>query len=788
MTPKERISKIRSEIRINPKLCIERARLYTESYKSTESDPPVMRRAKAFEKVLREKVVVIHDGELIVGNPTSKRIAAPILPEIAWKWYTEVMFGPPGDPDEDNGFLTEAEKAEFRELLKYWDGRSLRDKWLSVLPDEYKDLEGLSWLQGAGNPNAGYYFAHCCPDFERILKKGIVGLIAEVDEKLNQLDVTILDDFQKIIYLNAMKISLNAVICWARRLSDRAADMAKAEKDPERKAELEKIAYICNKVPANPAETFYEALQSVWISYVAVMLEGWGPGLGFGRMDQYLYPYYRKDIDSGEITKEKTRELISLFYLKLNELLNPFPITEGKGGNLGTLSGVTIGGASRDGTQDAEELSILFLEAEEDVCLYEDIAVRIHHSMSDAFVYRACQLATSVRGKIKFLCDETVFKQQMSLGRSYEMAREYASTGCFIHTIPGKCHDPGMDAHNLPMMLELALNNGVSRLDGKKIGAPTGDPRNFKTYEDLWSAYKKQVETVLPKCLIGPNYYQRLWATQLPSPLLSLLFEGCLERGLDILDGGTGPYATIGLWVTGVANVGDSLAAVKKAVFDDKRISMEQLINALDKNFEGEEEVLQVLKSAPKYGNDIDYVDNIVNDVIVNLSDELAKHRGHAGRRYTMAAGTVQYNIIFGMKTGALPDGRKAGEALGEGGISPYQGRNTSGATSSARSVTKLNLIKSPGGNVLNMKFDPSSTNSHAKMMNFVNFLRTFAETGGDLIQFNIISNEMLLDAQKHPENYRDLLVRVATYSAFFTDLNPMGQQEIIDRTVFLGF
>ena len=213
MTPKERISKIRSEIRINPKLCIERARLYTESYKSTESDPPVMRRAKAFEKVLREKVVVIHDGELIVGNPTSKRIAAPILPEIAWKWYTEVMFGPPGDPDEDNGFLTEAEKAEFRELLKYWDGRSLRDKWLSVLPDEYKDLEGLSWLQGAGNPNAGYYFAHCCPDFERILKKGIVGLIAEVDEKLNRTPITILDDFQKIIY-QCYEDLLNAVICW----------------------------------------------------------------------------------------------------------------------------------------------------------------------------------------------------------------------------------------------------------------------------------------------------------------------------------------------------------------------------------------------------------------------------------------------------------------------------------------------------------------------------------------------------------------------------------------------
>lgn len=785
MLAEERIKILKDAIRITPEFCLERARLYTASHKTTTHLPAPLRQAKALEKIMTERSAIIFDHELIVGNPTSKRVAAPILPEIAWKWYVESSFGGPGEPTDVVKSLSEEEKTEFYDLLSYWDGKCLRDQWLAIVPDEYKQMENLAWMQSSGNPSAGYYFAHCIPDFEKVLHKGINGVIAEVDERLQQLDPLKLEDMDAIIFLKAMKIGLASVIVWAQHLSEEAARQAAVCDDPERKAELEKIAYICNKVPANPAETFYEALQSVWITYVGVMQEAWGPGVGFGRMDQYLYPYYRKDIDSGELTKEKTCELIATLYLKLNELVNPFPV--GKS-SAGTLSGVTIGGESRDGTLDAEELAMLFIEAEDAVAMIEDLVVRVHHSCSDAFLYRACQLATSVRGKIKFLCDETVYKQQMNLGRPYALAREYAGTGCFIHTIPGKTHDPGTDAQNLPMMLELALNNGVTRLSGKKIGAETGDPRNFKSYEEVWEAYKKQVATVVPQCLIGVSYYQKLWAKLLPSPMMSALFDGCIERGKDVCDGGTDPYSSVGLWVTGTVNVGDSLAAVKKVVFDDKRITMAQLIDALDKNFEGAEDILFLLKQAPKFGNDIDYVDRIMDDVVCNLADELEKVEGYAGRKYTMAAATIGYNQAFGFFLGATPDGRKAFEALGEGGISPYQGRNTSGATATTRSVAKLNLVRSAGGNVLNMKFDPSSVDSPAKMMNFVNFLRTFASTGGDLIQFNIINNEILRAAQKNPEQYRDLLVRVATYSAYFVELSPGGQQEIIDRTTFGGF
>ena len=786
MTAEERIQLLKKAIRIEPEFCIERARLYMEAHKETTNLPPALRRAKIMEKIMTERSALIYDEELLVGNPTSKRVAAPILAEIAWKWYIEKEpNSPPGDLIDVEGGLTDDEKIKFREILKYWDGKCLRDQWLAVVPNEYRELENLAWMQSSGNPSAGYYLAHCIPDYEKVLKKGIRGIMNEVDERLKELDPVQLDNMDAITFLKAMKISLSSVIVWAQHLSEEAARQAKSCSDPERKAELEKIAYICNKVPAEPAETFYEALQSVWIIYIAIMQESWGPGVGFGRMDQYLYPYYRKDIDSGEITQDKVKELLAMLYLKLNELVNPFPV--GKS-TAGTLSGITIGGESRDGTQATEELAMLFLEAEDMVSMIEDLVVRIHHSCSDAFLYRACQLATSVRGKVKFLCDETVYKQQLNMGRTYAMAREYAATGCFIHTIPGKSHDPGSDAQNLPMMLELALNNGVTRLFHKKIGAETGDPRNFKSYEELWEAYKTQVATVVPQSLIGVSYFQRIWATQFPSPMMSALFDGCIERGRDVVNGGTAPYSSVGLWVTGTVNVGDSLAAVKKVVFDDKKITMAQLIDALDNNFEGAEDILYLLKKAPKFGNDIDYVDNIVNDVICNLADELEKIKGYAGRKFMMAAATIGYNQAFGFFLGASPDGRRAHEALGEGGISPHQGRNTSGATATTRSVAKLNLVRSAGGNVLNMKFDPSSVDSSTKMMNFVNFLRTFASTGGDVIQFNMVSNEMLLDAQKHPEKYKDLLVRVATYSAYFVDLDPMAQQEIIDRTSFGGF
>jgi len=335
-------------------------------------------------------------------------------------------------------------------------------------------------------------------------------------------------------------------------------------------------------------------------------------------------------------------------------------------------------------------------------------------------------------------------------------------------------------------MLELALNNGVCHDNGKQIGPATGDPRKFATYEEVWKAFEAQLTALLPRCITGMALYMKMSGEMLPNPLLSSLYDGCIEKGMDVMDGGT-RYSTISVWCAGIPSVGDSLAALKKVVFEDKKLTMAQVIDAIDNDFVGYEDVQHLLSAAPKYGNDIDFVDNIVNDVLLRVNDECMKYRCHGDRLFTGTGAAITANISLGWRVAAMPDGRKAGMPLSEGGISPYQGRNVSGATSTMLSATKLNFAKVIGGSVLNMKFNPDGLDDPTKMWKLANLMRTFCQLGGDIIQFNIISNEMLRDAQEHPEDYRDLLVRVATYSAYFVMLPRAVQDEIISRTSFEG-
>jgi formate C-acetyltransferase len=334
-------------------------------------------------------------------------------------------------------------------------------------------------------------------------------------------------------------------------------------------------------------------------------------------------------------------------------------------------------------------------------------------------------------------------------------------------------------------MLELALNNGISRLKGDEIGPKTGDPKKFKSYDEVWRAYRKQVTTFIKKSIIPKNFSWQLISESLQVPFQSSLFEGCIEKGTDVTQNGTAPYTTIGMWVTGIPNVGDSLAAIKKAVFEDKKITMPQLIHALDSNFKDRDDILNILRNAPKFGNDDDYVDSIVSEVHIHISHELSKCEGFGNVKYTLAAGSVNADTVFGKSVGALPDGRKAELPLSDGGISPYYGRDINGPTSTMRSVAKLDLVKSSGGNVLNMKFHPDLLKDESKMRRFALLIRTFGESGGDLVQFNIVSGDILREAQKNPEKYRDLLVRVATYSAYFVELGEELQNQIIARTEF---
>jgi pyruvate formate-lyase/glycerol dehydratase family glycyl radical enzyme len=781
-----RVSKLREMTYVTPELCLERAYWMTESYKETESEPPLIRRAKALEKILKKMTIHIEDGELIVGRTTSKRRGGPLTPEINWDWCLEQMDTISTDWDEFAP-VAEEEKGEMKEILAYWKGKSLCDKLRAIVPENVLKLQ-YNIMIPAGSSIANYNIgSHVCVDYQKVLTKGLNGIRKHVGEELAKLNLTKIEDFKKLQFLKAVNITLEAAISFARRYAELARSLSQKETDLQRKTELEKIAETCNWVPANPARSFYEALQSVWFTYIVLMIEGWGPGMSFGRSDQYLYPFYKKDIEERRITKGEARELIALFCIKVNELAQRLSFMKMKTATgLNVLSNITLGGLTKNGRDAVNELSYLFLDAEEEVRMHgEEFVIRIHKNTPDAFLMRACEVAKLLRGKLKFISDETTIEQLLNDGKSLEYARDYIVSGCVLPTVPGCSFDVIGGPFNLPLMLELALNNGVSRLTGEQMGPKTGDPRKFKSYDQVWDAYKKQVEALLPVAIIVRNVDREHFAEFAPTPFQSSLFHNCIERGLDITNGGTAPYMTDGISAVGAPNVGDSLAAIKKTVFEMKKITMDKLIDALDKNFEGEEKILNILKNAPKFGNDDDYVDSIVNEVLIHICNEVTKYKGFAGSKFNITAYNAGGNIQMGSFVGALPDGRRAGESLSEGGISPYQGRNVSGPTATMRSVAKLDLVRLTGGSALNMRFNPGALKDESKMEKFASLIRTYCETGGYHVQFNIVDADMLRDAQKHPEEYKDLLVRVSTYSAFFVQLGPESQSEIIARTEF---
>ena len=783
----ERVAKLREKVLTTPEICVERAYLFTESYKETESEPPVIRRAKALEKVLQEMTIGIEDGELIVGNATSKVRGGPLFPDIRHDWHLEEL-DTLSTRDWDRFLpLAEEDKVKIKEFLPYWKGKSLYEKWRAMIPESMMNLNHKVLSGGAFCDN-GHHCGHVCVDYEKVLTKGLNDIEKQVEEQLGKLNLGEVRDFDKFQFLNAVNIVVAAAIGFAQRYAELATSLVEKETDAQRKSELEKIAEMCRWVPANPARSFHEALQSVWFVYIVLMIEGWGAGMSLGRPDQYLYPFYQKDMEEGRITREEACELISLLYIKWNGWVIPVSMDVAKAyGGFPLTANMTLGGITKNGKDAVNELSFLFLDADKDVRLnVEDFVISVHKNTPDAFLMKACEIARSQTGKLKFVSDETTIQQLLAEGKTIEYARDNVIIGCNGASVPGYSHDiPGAGLFNLPLMLELALNNGVSRITGERIGPATGNPRKFKSYEEVWTAYTKQVEAFIPVTQVYRNVDKQLFAEFAPTPFQSALFHGCIEKGLDITNGGTAPYMDSSTSLSGAPNVGDSLAAIKRAVFEDKKITMDTLIDALDKNFEGEEEVLHILKSAPKFGNDNDYVDSIVNEVLIHASNEVTKREGFAGSKAVACAVTVTANIPLGRAIGALPDGRRSGEPLSEGGISPHQGRNVSGPTATMKSVAKLDQVKLTGGSVLNMRFNPDALKDEAKIRKFVSLIRTFCEIGGHLVQFNIVSGDILKEAQRHPEKYRDLLVRVATYSAYFVELSAELQNDIIARMEF---
>lgn len=780
----ERIRRMRNRLVTKAAVDVERGVFMTKSYQETEGREPAYRQAKALEMNLLNKSIAIFEDELLVGRMTMKYRGGNIIPELSSQFLEDEMDELSTRPQDTFEPISEEDKQTIRDFLPYWNDRNLISMWKAKIPeDKLKYLETGS-IGGAVYALNGHYLKHSCVDYVKVLNIGLEGVKQEVLHELEQIDISNPDDFEKMQYLKAMIISLDATMAYADRYSRLAAEMAASCADPKRRAELELISEVCAQVPAKPARTFHEALQSMLMIWICMNIEGCGYGMTLGgRLDQWLYPYYKKEKEAGTLTDEYAKMLISMFYIKANEIvIITDRITSGFFTGLPQTVNINLGGVDEDGRDAVNELSYLCLDADIEVGLpSNDLVVRISKKSPEKFVRKAVELAITLRGKLKFMSDEMCIQQLLHDGVDLKDARNFVITGCNNPTIPGKSSDlPGGNI-NMPLLLELALNNGRQRLTGELIGVETGDPRTFTSYEQVMEAFKKQVDYFFPIAIMFRNSDRYMFAKYRPVPLESSLFEGTIQAGKDMADGSL-KYSRIAISMSGTPDVGDAMAAIKKVVFEDQKCTMTELIDALDANWEGYEGLHKLIMAAPKFGNDDDYVDSIVNEVLMYGADVLTHMKGACGTKINCAAAAVTANVIFGYNVGALPDGRYAGEPISEGGISPHQGRNVGGPVATYNSVSKIDHVQLTNGSVLNMRFNPATLKTEASMKKFCSMLRTFLETGGFFVQFNIVDSETLRDAQKNPDKYRDLLVRVATYSAYFVELGENLQNDIINR------
>ena len=780
----ERVQRLRAQMLTQGAICVERGYYMTESYRQTEGCPAVIRRGRALKHILSHMSVGIADEELIVGRQTSKVRGGSLLPEISAEWILEEMDRLDRREHDPYLPLSEAEKACLREYVPYWRGKSLFDQLQRLVPEELKAYDHVA-VSSMGFSENGHHFCHVAIDYAELLSAGLEGMRRKVRREQERLDPGKFEDMHKGHLLQAMLDCYDGVETFARRYADLAGELAAGEADEARRAELLEIQRVCRKVPLHPAESFREALQSCWFVYVSLMVEGWGAGMSLGRADQYLYPYYRADLDRGVLTPEEAGELISLVFIKMNGVLNPqAEIVSTMMSGSPTMQGVTIGGVDAAGEDAVNELSYLFLEAEACVGLVnEDLVVRVSPRNPRDFLVRACEVARDLKGKLKFVSDTTTIRALTSTGIPLEDANNYISTGCHNPTIPAVTHDIGGSSFNYPLILDLLLHRGVSPVTGQQLGIDLGDPRDFATFEALDDAFEREFEYVMRRLFYFKNADLSLYE-QMPCPLLSSFYEGCMERGLDINENGVRLTTHTSAFV-GVPNVGDSLAAIKKTIYEDKSLTWDRLLRLLDNNLEGDDEAVYLLRRVPKFGNNQPYVDDLTRDVLARSCDYLHTHTSYRGVKTTAACLAMTINIPFGHVVGAQPDGRKRDMPLSEGGISPYQGRNTAGFTSTLASVAHLDQVKLSHGSILNVRLSAKAVSSPAGIGKFADALLAFCETGGDLVQFNFVDGQVLRDAQIHPERYRDLLVRVATYSAYYVELSRDLQDDIIRRYEF---
>lgn len=773
-----------------PSVCIERALAFTASHEATEGLPLIVRRAKAFREVCERIPVVIFDDELVVGSPGAVQRPGSLCPEISWKWLRDELDTIGSRAGDPYGLTEEQKELLERKVFPYWTGRSVEEIVLSRLPAETRRLgvdsgivdSEIKWRSGV---------AEITPEYEDVIfKKGFAGIKRQAEAYLEEVRFQPTDQAQleKSHFYEAIVEVCEGLVALGHRYAERAAEMALEPTGGARRRELLEIGAICEWVPENPPRTFREALQMVWFVQMACALAENGPGFNLGRFDQYMYPYYEADIDSGEVTRESAQELLECLWIKLSEWVWLLPANGARYyGGYNSFQNLTVGGRKKDGSDATNELSYMCLQATEDVRLPQPaLSVRVHSATPERFMRAACELSRLGTGFPAFHNDTIGMQMMMYAGLPPEEARDWSLLGCVVphHRKVGEWTDAG--ALNIAAAIELALNDGCSRLTGEQMGVQTGDPTGFDTFEEFKDAFLRQLRFLMKQAVITTTVEEQVHRETMPRPYISAIVDGCLEKGTDISRGGARYNVGPGWVIVGTADTANSLAAVEKLVYDEKKVSMAALCDALDRDFDGDEELRQLLINSPKFGNDDDSVDRFAVEITDFIDQEFRSYRDCLGLPFHGAAMGLTNNLPTGGVLGALPSGRRARVPLAEG-CSPHSGTDISGPTSCMRSVAKVNHENLPGGTLLNIKFAPTVLEGDKGISDLSALIRGYFDLGGYHCQFNVIDAETLRDAQAHPERHRGLIIRVAGYSARFVTLSREVQDEIIKRTTHMA-
>ena len=779
----ERVKKLRQEsLDTQPYISIERANLVTKVYKKYEGtvSVPVLR-ALTFQYLMENKEIFINDGELIVGERGGRPQATPTFPELCCHTL------------EDLELINNRKKIPFtvskevkniqkEKIIPYWENRSMRNRIFKEMTPEWKDGYTAGIFTEFMEQRAP---GHTVAD-DKIYHKGFFGFIRDIEKNIQNLDY--LNDseaYGKQEELKAMLICAKAIIRFAERYAEKASEMASAEKDSQRKKELKKISEVCSHVPAHSPRNFWEALQMYWFVHLGVITElnTWD-SFNPGRLDQHLYPFYKKGLEEGMLTQEKAKELLECFWVKFNN--QPAPpkvgITLAESGTYTDFANINNGGLKADGSDGVNDLTYLILDVIDEMRLLQPSTnIQLSKKSPDRFLKRAGEIIRKGWGQPSVFNAEEVIEEMLRQGKSLEDARCGGTSGCVETGAFGKESYILTGYFNLVKVLEITLNNGIDPQTGKKIGVESGEATQFSSFEELLAAFKRQLHYFIEIKIRGNNIIERLYATYMPAPFLSIIISDCIEKGKDYNAGGA-RYNTDYIQGVGIGTITDSLSTIKYHVFDRKNINMKKLKETLKDNFISQEEIRQLfLNKTPKYGNDDDYADDIMKLVFNAFYEEVSGRKNTKGGVYRINMLPTTCHIYFGSVVGATPDGRRTGKPLSEG-ISPVQGADRLGPTAVIKSAAKMDQVKT-GGTLLNQKFTPRLLEGEEGINSLAHLIRAYFKLGGHHIQFNVISADTLRTAQKEPEKYRNLIVRVAGYSDYFNNLSKTLQDEIISRT-----